>query len=160
MIDVHEATADLFGEPAKRPRLPNGLNLHRFLEGYGIQVQPYSEARSGKDRPANVIYGGRTIARLMRKDVDRTGLVIRCIQVSNPRCFDDVIIWSVWQFIVAHMALRRPTEVIDSFRGVDLSQIKKRAHRLAIGSYGRMGKTWPIISTLIADELITEDKAA
>lgn len=153
--------ADLFGhDQQKRPRSPNGVNIHRFLEGYGIKVLPYSEARGWKDRPENVIYGGRTVGRLMRKNIDRTGLVIRCIQVSGPNCFDDVVIWSIWQFIGAHLAHRKPSDVIDHFRGIDLAQIKSRAHRLTVGSYGRMSKTWPVISTLLADTIIEKENAA
>lgn len=144
----------------KRARSPNGINVHRFLEGYGIEVLPYTEARGWKDRPANVIYGGRTVARLMRKDIDRAGLVIRCIQVSSPVCFDDVVIWSVWQFISAHFAHRRPDEAISRFRAIDLHSIKKRAQRLSRGSYGRMSKTWPLLSGLIADAIIEKDDAA
>lgn len=153
--------ADLFPETvSKRHRSPNGINVHRFLEGYGIKVLPYTDARGWKDRPANVIYGGRTIARLMRKDMDRAGLVVRCIQASDPRCFDDVVIWSVWQFVGAHMAHRKASDVVLSFKAVDLSIIKKRAHRLANGSYGRMGKTWPLIACLLADSIIDKENAA
>jgi hypothetical protein len=154
--------ADLFPDALehKRPRSPNGINVHRFLEGYGVRVLPYTDARGWKDRPANVIYGARTVARLMRKDMDRAGLVVRCIQQSNANCFDDVVIWSVWQFIGAHMAHRKPAEVIKAFEGIDLAQIKKRAHRLANGSYGRMGKTWEKIASLLADAILDKEKAA
>lgn len=155
---------DLFGEvppaaPAEKvsvrlPRSPNGINVHRFLEGYGIEVLPYTDARGWKDRPANTIYGGRTVGRLMRKDIDRTGTVIRCIQVSNPMCFEDVMIWSVWQFIGAHFAHRKPADAIDAFRSIDVAVIKKRAQRLTVGSYGRMTKTWPAIATLLASVII------
>lgn len=154
--------SDLFGfdDQKKRPRSPNGINVHRFLEGYGIDVLPYEAGRSGEARPANVIYGGRTVARLMRKDMDRIGLVIRCIQVSNPKCFDDVMIWSVWQFITAHFAHRPAQDAINHFRAIDVALIKKRAQRLVIGSYGRGTKTWPAIYTLLADAIIDRDMAA
>ncbi|MGV2099036.1 hypothetical protein [Rhizobium sp. 21-4511-3d] len=144
----------------RRPRSPNGINVHRFLEGYGVRVLPYTEARGWKERPSNVVYGGRTVARLMRKDIDRVGLVIRCIQESNPTCFDDVVIWSVWQFIGAHMAHRKPADVLNAFRAVDIAVIKKRAHRLTTGSYGRMSKTWPVIACLLADTIIEKEHAA
>lgn len=150
---------DLFGSPV-RPRSPNGINVHRFLEGYGVRVLPYTEARGWKERPANVVYGGRIVARLMRKDIERTGLVVRCIQASNPTCFDDVVIWSLWQFIGAHLAHRKPADVINIFRAVDIAQIRKRARRLSRGSYGRMAKTWTIIASLLADTVIEKDNAA
>lgn len=154
-------TDTLFPElEAKRPRSPNGINVHRFLEGYGIDVLPYTEARGWKERPANVIYGGRTVARLMRKDMDRAGLVIRCIQVSNPTCFDEVVIWAVWKVVEAHFAYRRPDEAITHFRAIDIAGIKKRAQRLSRGSYGRMSKTWPLLSALIADAIIEKEDAA
>lgn len=153
---------DLFGfdDQKKRPRSPNGINVHRFLEGYGIDVLPYEAGRSGEARPANVIYGGRTVARLMREDINRIGLVIRCIQVSNPKCFDDVMIWSVWRLITAHFAHRPAQDAINHFRAIDVALIKKRAHRLVIGSYGRGTKTWPAIYTLLADAIIDRDIAA
>jgi hypothetical protein len=141
-------------------RSPNGINVHRFLEGYGVKVLPYRDARGWKDRPANVVYGGRTVARLMRKDMDRTGLVVRCIQSSNPTCFDDVVILSVWHFIHAHLASSQPSEAIRRFGRIDLAQIKKRAHRLSNGTSGRMGKTWEKIGTLLADAMIEKDEAA
>lgn len=158
---TNHPAADLFPETiAKRPRSPNGINVHRFLEGYGIKVLPYTDARGWKDRPANVVYGGRTVARLMRRDIELTGLVVRCIQTSNPTCFDDVVILSVWRFISAHMAHRKATDVINEFGRVDLAHIKKRAHRLVNGSYGRMGKTWEKIGTLLADAMIEQEQAA
>lgn len=153
---------DLFGDvqETKRPRSPNGVNVHRFLEGFGIDVLPYTEARGWKDRPANVIYGGRTISRLMRKDMERTALVIRCIQVSNPRCFEDVVVWGVWQLITAHFAHRKPTDVINLFRDVDVGAVTKRARRLSVGSYGRGTKTWPAIYTLLADAIVAKEMVA
>lgn len=153
---------DLFGDvqEKKRPRSPNGINVHSFLEGFGIDVLPYTEARGWKDRPANVIYGGRTISRLMRKDMDRTALVIRCIQVSNPQCFHDVAIWAVWRVIEAHFAHRKAPDVINVFRCIDIGSIQKRAHRLTNGSYGRMSKTWPVIACLLADAIIEKEMVA
>lgn len=149
----------LFPMEPIRPRSPNGINVHRFLEGYGVKVLPYTEGRGWKDRPSNVVYGGRTIARLMRKDMDRAGLVVRCIQVSNPTCFDDVVIWAVWRVIEAHFAHRNPQEAIYSFRSIDISEVKKRATRLCMGSYGRMSKTWPVIAALMADAIVEKERS-
>lgn len=154
-----DETLDLFEAP-KRPRSPNGINLHRFLEGYGIRVLPYTDARGWKDRPANVIYGGRTVARLMRKDMERAGLVIRCIQASDPTAFDDVVIWSVWCFLGSHMAQNTPTEAINAFRAISLGSIKKRAHEVTVGKTGRMTRTSSAIATLLAHAIIPKDEAA
>ncbi|MFN7090705.1 MAG: hypothetical protein ACK4P4_09175 [Allorhizobium sp.] len=141
-------------------RSPNGINLHRFLEGYGVRVLPYTEARGWAERPVNVVYGGRTVARLMRKDMDRAGLVIRCIQASDARCFDDVVIWSVWSFLSAHMANSRPHDAVNTFRSIDLGAIKRRASALTTGDTGRMAKTAAAIATLLADAIIPKDEAA
>jgi hypothetical protein len=95
----------------KRARSPNGTNLHRFLDDFGIKVRPIRDARS--PRPANVVYGGRTVSRLLNKNPDQCRTVIACIQASNPRCLDEGMIWSVWCFIDAHMA-HRPRHVPDN----------------------------------------------
>lgn len=138
-------------------RAENGINLHRFCEGYGLRVRPYHESRT--PRPANTIYGGRTLKRLMRKDMDRAGLVIRCIQSSNPTCFDDVTVWATWCFVGAHFAQASPSVAVEAFRRVDLAKIRQRAQRLVVGDHGRMAKTATAISILLA-QAIHEDKAA
>ncbi|WP_246754987.1 hypothetical protein [Rhizobium lusitanum] len=91
----------------------NGINVHRFLEGYGVKVRLYHESKTS--RPANVVYGGRQIARLLKKVPDRTGLVVRCIQTSNPTGFDDVTIRSVWCFLGAHFPQSAQTAAIEAF---------------------------------------------
>lgn len=141
-------------------RSPNGINVHRFLEGFGVRVYPISEARGWRNRPANVVYGGRTIARLLRNDADRLSLVVKCIQVSNPRCFDDVVVWSVWRIIGAHFDKDRPQQALDAFRGVDLQKIRDRARRLACGQNQSMEKSAAVISTLLADAMIPRDNEA
>lgn len=139
-------------------RSPNGINIRRFLEGYGVKVQLYRESKT--PRPANVVYGGRQIGRLIKKDPDRTGLVVRCIQTSNPTCFDDVTIWSVWCFLGAHFPQSSPMAAIKAFSRTDLADVKKRAQRLAIGDGGRLTKTAAAISILLAQDILTGDKAA
>ncbi|AVA20661.1 hypothetical protein [Rhizobium sp. NXC24] len=139
-------------------RSPNGINIHRFLEGYGVRVLPYHLKRD--PRPANVIYGGRQVARLLRKDVTRTGLVIRCIQASNPTCFDDASIWSTWCFLAAHSPHSAPSDAIKAFSAVDLADIKKRAQRLAIGPNARIAKTTTAFTLLIAQTILRKDEAA
>lgn len=139
-------------------RAENGINLHRFCEGYGLRVRPYHESRT--PRPANTIYGGRYLKRLMRKDIDRAGLVLRCIQSSNPTCFEDVTIFATWCFVGAHFAQCQPAVAIEAFRRIDLAEIRQRAQRLAVGESGRMAKTATTISILLAQAIIHEDKAA
>jgi hypothetical protein len=135
-----------------------GVNFHRFLEGYGVRVKPYHESRT--PRPANVVYGGRVVRRLLHKDADRCGLTIRCIQASNPTCFDDVIVYSVWNVIGVHFATSRAGAAISAFARVDLHTIKKRAQRLCLGDSGRLAKTATTISILLAQEIIDRDEAA
>ncbi|MDE4602478.1 hypothetical protein LOF12_14140 [Sinorhizobium meliloti] len=96
----------------------------------------------------------------MRKDIDQAGLVVRCIQSSNPTCFDDVTVWATWCFIGAHFAQASPSAAIEAFRRVDLADIRQRAQRLIMGESGRMAKTATAISILLAQAIIDEDKAA
>jgi hypothetical protein len=139
-------------------RSPNGINIRRFLEGYGVKVHLYRESKT--PRPANVVYGGRQIGRLIKKDPDRAGLTIRCIQTSNPSCFDDVTVWSVWCFLTAHFPHGSPTAAIKAFSRTDLADVKKRAQRLAIGEGGRLTKTASAISILLAQDILNGDEAA
>lgn len=139
-------------------RAPNGINLHRFLEGYGVKVLPYDMKRD--PRPANVVYGGREIVRLMRKDIDRTGLVVRCIQASNPICFDDIYLWSVWRFLTVHFGQRSPREAISAFSRVDIAELRNVAQRLAIGEGGALAKSTSAIGIELARAILVEEHAA
>lgn len=139
-------------------RSPNGINVHRFLEGYGVRVLPYHLKRD--PRPANVVYGGRQVSRLMRKDIERTGLTVRCIQVGNPTCFDDVYLWSVWRVLAVHLPLVNPQEAIRAFSGIDLASIKQSAQRLSMGHGGAITKTTAAISLELAREILTRNQTA
>ncbi|MBB4103559.1 hypothetical protein [Allorhizobium borbori] len=145
-------------EPRKRPRAPNGVNLHRFLDEFGVKVRPPRESRT--PRPANVVYGGRTIVRLMKQDVERCRTVIMSIKASNPAAFDNRIIWSVFRFIGAHWSEEPRQRVVARFARIDLAEINERAQRLATGRNGQMGKVAEKIATLLADRLLDEDDAA
>lgn len=138
-------------------RSPNGINVHRFLEGYGVKVLPYNMKRD--PRPANVVYGGRQVSRLLRKDIDRTGLVVRCIQASNPRCFDDIYLWSIWRFLAVHFAHRTPREATAAFECVDIAQLKERAQRLAVGQGGALAKITAATSLEFARAIIEKEVA-
>ncbi|MBX9455869.1 MAG: hypothetical protein KL863_07490 [Rhizobium sp.] len=140
-----------------RSRSPNGSNFRHLLEEFGIRVQPYREARS--PRPANVIYGGRTICRLMRSDVERCRTTIGAIQSADPTCFGDQVVLAVWQLVGAHLADRPRHEVRAMFASLDLAAIQRRAQFLATGKHGRMGKTVEKLATLIADQLLEKDAA-
>ena len=139
-------------------RSPNGINVHRFLEGYGVRVLPYHQKRA--PRPANVIYGGREVARLMRKDIERTGLVIRCIQASNPVCFDDIYLWAIWRVLLVHFTTRRHSEAVAAFATIDIAELKKRAQRLAIGEGVALAKTSAAVSIEFAREILMKGKVA
>lgn len=128
------------------------MNLHKFLDEFGVKVRPYKDAR--QPRPANVVYGGRTVVRLMKKDVEQTRTVIMCIKASNPTCFDERIVWSVFRFITAHCRQHTRRDVIEMFKAVDLAAINERAQLLATGQSGRMGKTSEKLLTLLADRLL------
>lgn len=139
-------------------RSENGINFYRFLEGHGVQVLPYRESRL--PRPPNVVYGGRAFRRLIRQDADRAALVVRCIQASDPRCLDDVTVWSVWCFLTAHWPQGAARNAVEAFSNIDIGTIRRRAQRLVIGQEGRMGKMATAISILLANEIIHEDRAA
>ncbi len=142
-------------------RSPNGINKFRFLEGYGVRILHYRESRS--PRPPNVVYGGRQIARLIRKDADRAGLTVRCIQASNPTCFDDATVYSVWCFLGAHFPQGEASSAIGAFSAIDVGSIRRRAQRLVMGRGGRMAKTANAMSILLANEILQneiEDRAA
>lgn len=155
MVMIEDQQTEMFPAPKRqRPRSPDGINVHLFLEGHGINCLPRTEARGWKEREANVIYGGRTVARLMRKDMARAELTIRCIQASDPKCFEDVIIWAVWKLIDVHFSQDPAIQTIERFKRIDLSSIKKRSHAIVCGKYGRGTKTWTAIYSLMAVELL------
>ena len=139
-------------------RSPNGINVHRFLEGYGVRVLPYHLKRD--PRPANVVYGGREVGRLMRKDIDRTGITVRCIQASNPVCFDDIYLWSVWRFLSVHFPQSEARAVIGAFSVVDVAEIKNAALRLSVGAGGSLTKQSVAIGIELARAILQKEKAA
>ena len=139
-------------------RSPNGINVHRFLEGYGVKVLPYHLKRD--PRPANVVYGGRYVARLMRRDIDRTGLTVRCIQASNPVCFEDIYLWSVYRVLAVHFPQSLPRDAINAFSGIDIAAIRQTALRLSLGEGGALTKSSAAISIELARAIILRDKAA
>jgi hypothetical protein len=139
-------------------RSPNGINVHRFLEGYGVKVLPYHLKRD--PRPANVVYGGREVGRLMRKDIDRTGITVRCIQASNPVCFDDIYLWSVWRFLAVHFPHIEAREAIGAFSAVDVAEIKKAALRLSVGAGGSLTKQSDAIGIELARAILQKEQAA
>lgn len=139
-------------------RSPNGINVHRFLEGYGVKVLPYHLKRD--PRPANVVYGGREVARLMRKDIDRTGITVRCIQASNPVCFDDIYLWSIWRFLSVHFPQSEARAAIGAFSAIDVAEIKKTALRLSVGAGGSLTKQSAAIGIELARAILQKEQAA
>jgi hypothetical protein len=67
---------------------------------------------------------------------------------------------AVWVYIEAHAAEAPRPALVAQFRGVDIGEIGKRAHRLVSGGNGRMGKKVEKIATLLADRLLDKDDAA
>ncbi|MEH3108994.1 MAG: hypothetical protein PGN22_02685 [Agrobacterium cavarae] len=130
------------------------------MEGFGVRVRPFSEGRPLTSRPRNVIYGGRTMKRLWLSDERLASVVVTCIQKSDARCFDDYTILAVWNFIGAHFAQNEQPDAIAAFGRIDIAKISRRAHRLAKGRNGRMGKVTEKISSLLAHAIIPEDEAA
>jgi hypothetical protein len=139
-------------------RSPNGINVHRFLEGYGVKVLPYRLKRD--PRPANVVYGGRQVARLLRRDIDRTGLTVRCIQASNPVCFEDIYLLSVYQFLDVHLPQSAPRDAISAFSDIDIATLKHNALRLSRGEGGALAKSTAAISMEFARAILLKDKVA
>lgn len=133
-----------------------GVNLHRFCEGYGIRVHPVR--KSAKDHPPNVIYGGRIVARMLRdRGPDHTGLVLMCIQASNPRCLYGDVILAVSRFLTAHQAdLGNRRAAVDAFSQTDLMVLRQRAAQLARGKHDAMTNLSAALSVIIANTLLRD----
>ncbi|TKT78404.1 hypothetical protein [Aquamicrobium sp. LC103] len=136
-----------------------GINTHRFCEGIGIRVMRTRHAR--EPRPPNVIYGGRIIARMLRRaGPDHTGLVLMCIKASDPACFYGDAIIAVSQFIKVHgTALGGRQVVVQAFARLDLGQLRNRAQRLARADSAAMTKTSAALAVMIAHTILGEEAA-
>lgn len=135
-----------------------GINVHRFLEGYGVRCRPVGALNW--DRKPNTIYGGRTIARLLHNQgEDHTGLVVLCIQASNPTCFHGDTMFAVSRFLRTHRPAGERLSVVNEFRGIDIGKLRERAQRLAGSQDNPMARRRDILVGLIADRL-TEEEAA
>ena len=116
-----------------------GVNVHKFAEGFGIEILAPSVAK--EPRPANVIYGGRVLARLLhRHGPDHAGQVLRCILASDPTCLQGDVIWAVSRFIGAHGATIGQREVVDRFRAIDLAGLREKSRRAAMGGGAPMAR--------------------
>jgi hypothetical protein len=136
-----------------------GINVHRFCEGFGIRVRPIHHAK--EPRPPNVIYGGRTIARMLRrKGPDHTGLVLMCIQASDPACLYGDTIRAVSEFLkVHHAATGGRQDAIAHFRVMDIAELRTRAQRLARRDSEALSSTVAALAVLLANTIIGEDAA-
>lgn len=139
--------------------IKRGINVHDFLEGHGIRCLPVRQARD--PRPPNTIYGGRTVARMLRRlGPVRTGLVVSCIMASRaPALYGDVL-YAVSLFIGAHRPGADPAALRSEFAALDLDQLRRRAQRLSLGQGGPMAAKAKALATLIASELLAKDAAA
>ncbi len=132
-----------------------GINVHRFAEGLGLRILPPSQAK--EPRPPNVLYGGRTIARMLRKEGPvHTGLVLSCIQAADPTCFYGDTIWAVSRFLAAHEGTVPRVELLATFRGLDLSTLRERAKRAAAGKSRPMARRADALATMIWNSLQQE----
>lgn len=129
-------------------------NVHRFLEGYGIRCHPIRRAK--EPRPANVIYGGRTISRLLRgRGDEHTGLVLKCIQAADPECLYGDVVFAVSNVLRVHgAALGSRQEAVEAFRCVDLAALRRRARVLARNDRDAMTNATAALAIKIADELL------
>lgn len=139
--------------------IERGINVHRFCEGYGVKVRPIHQAKD--PRPPNVIYGGRIIARMLRrKGPDHTGLVLLCIQASDPACLYGDVIFAVSQFLRAHTGdLGGRQGAVGAFQTIDLARLRARAQRLARSEGEHMTRTTAALSIVIADAILGEEAA-
>lgn len=136
-----------------------GINVHRFCEGFGIKVRPIHHAK--EPRPPNVIYGGRIIARMLRRmGPEHTGLVLMCIQASNPACLYGDVIFAVSQFLRTHHSdMGGRQGAVGAFQTIDLGRLRQRAQRLARSEGGHMTRTSAALSIVIAHSLLGEEAA-
>lgn len=139
--------------------IKRGINVHRFCEGFGVKVLPNHQAK--EPRPPNVIYGGRTIARMLRrKGPDHTGLVLLCIQASDPACLYGDVIFAVSQFLRTHTdVLGGRQGAIGAFQTIDIARLRSRAQRLARSEGEHMTKSTAALSIVIADAILGEEAA-
>lgn len=135
-----------------------GINVHTFLEGYGVRCQPVRYARD--PRPPNIVYGGRLIARMLRRlGPDRTGLVVSCVLASNRSALLGDVLWAVSLFIAVHRPASSLVDLKREFSAIDLVQLRGRAHALSIGAGGSMSSKSRSLATLIAIELLEKQAA-
>lgn len=127
-------------------------NVHRFLEGYGIRCHPIRRAK--EPRPANVIYGGRTISRLLRgRGKEHTGLVLKCIQAANPASLYGDVVFAVSKVMRVHGdALGSRQDAVEAFRKLDLVGLRSRARELARNDREAMTNAIAALAIKIADE--------
>lgn len=94
---------------------------------------------------------------LRRLGPDHTGLVLMCIQASDPTCLYGDTLYAVSRFIKAHRedkALRAATIV--EFRAVCLADLRNRAQRASMGETQIMTKRADALATLIWNALEQE----
>lgn len=136
-----------------------GVNVHKFCQGLGIRVRPTSALKYRRE--PNCIYGGRTVARLIHAHgEDHAYRVLRSIQVGHGQLFGDVIM-AVDRYIRAHRPQDSQQSVLAGFATIDLSALRDRAQRLAMGKKCPMTKRADTLAVLIAHHLeSSKDQAA
>lgn len=134
-------------------------NVHRFLEGYGVRCRPIERAK--EPRPANTIYGGRIIARMLRRNgEEHTGLVLMCAKAAGPDCLYGDVLFAVSEVLRTHGSRWDRRTAVDTFAHVDMRALRYRARSLARSDAGAMATTSGALAVLIANQIIYAEMEA
>lgn len=129
------------------------MNIHRFCEGYGIRVQTIRRARD--PRPANTIYGGRLIARMLRnRGEDHVGLVLMCAKAAGADCLYGDVLYAVSEVLRVHGSRWDRRTAVETFGYLDMRALRFRARSLARSDAGAMTSTSATLAVLIANQII------
>ncbi|MCR5859711.1 hypothetical protein [Mesorhizobium sp. J428] len=133
-------------------------NIHRFLEGHGIRCLPTRQAT--EPRPRNVIYGGRLVGRMIRRQGEQhTGRVIAAVIASNPSALYGDVLFAVSLFITAHRPDAQVADLRREFAAIDVLALRAAAQHLAHGRGGVIAARARALALLIASTLLTKEAA-
>jgi len=131
--------------------LANRINLHRFCEGFGIRILPKGGERT--PRPANVIYGGKNLRRLILDyGEEHAAKVVRCIQISNAFSFEAETLKAVSLYIRKIRPESPAHALFADFLTIDIGRLRERALKLS-DKGATIGKVEALF-TLLANEFL------
>lgn len=131
----------------------SSVNVHRFCEGYGIRVRPIRRAR--EPRPANTIYGGRIVARMLRgRGEDHAGLVLMCAKAAGADCLYGDVLFAVSEVLRIHGARWDRRTAVETFGHVDMRALRYQARMLARTDAGAMTAVSAALAILIASQIV------